>query len=332
MTTSSKPRHIGRNGPAVFPLGLGCMGMSEFYGPTDEAESLATLAHAFERGVTHYDTADIYGSGHNETLLARFIAGRRQQVHLATKFGIVRKPGVYERIIDNSPAYIRQCCEASLERLGTDHIDLYYVHRLSQATPLAESIGTLARLVSEGKIGAIGLCEVSSDTLRAAHAIHPIAALQTEYSLWTRDPERGLLATCRELGVTFVPYSPLGRGFLTGSIAQAADLDPTDFRRNLPRFSGDNLVRNQQLAARVRELAAARGCTPAQLALAWLLAQGEDIVPIPGTRRIRYLDDNLGALEVTLTAADLAAIDAALPADGVAGARYTAEGMKGIEG
>jgi aryl-alcohol dehydrogenase-like predicted oxidoreductase len=323
-------RQIGRTGEFVFPIGLGCMGMSEFYGPTDEAQSLETLEFAFDAGVTTYDTADIYGFGHNEELVGRFLKGRRDRVHLATKFGIVRKPGSYERRLDNSPAYIRSACEASLRRLGVDSIDLYYMHRVSVETPIEESVGALARLVEEGKIGAIGLCEVSPATLRAAHAVHPVAAVQSEYSLWSREPEQGLLQLCRELGVSFFAYSPLGRGFLTGRIASAADLDDGDFRRSNPRFEGENLARNLEIVDTVRRFADAKGCTPAQLAIAWLLAQGPEIIPIPGTKRIAYLRENLGALDVELTADDLTQISAALPAGIAAGERYTPEGMKGL--
>jgi len=323
-------RQVGRTGRFVFPIGLGCMGMSEFYGPTDEAQSLETLEFAFDAGVTTYDTADIYGFGHNEELVGRFLKGRRERVHLATKFGIVRKPGSYERRLDNSPAYIRSACEASLRRLDVDSIDLYYMHRVSAATPIEESVGALARLVEEGKIGAIGLCEVSPATLRAAHAVHPIAAVQSEYSLWSREPEQGLLPLCRELGVSFFAYSPLGRGFLTGRITSGADLGDGDFRRSNPRFEGENLVRNLAIVDTVRRFADARGCTPAQLAIAWLLAQGPEIIPIPGTKRIAYLRENLGALDVELTAEELAQISAALPAGIAAGERYTPEGMKGL--
>lgn len=323
-------RQVGRTGRLVFPIGLGCMGMSEFYGPTDEAQSLETLEFAFDAGVTTYDTADIYGFGHNEELVGRFLKGRRDRVHLATKFGIVRKPGSYERRLDNSPSYIRSACEASLRRLGVDSIDLYYMHRVSAATPIEESVGALGRLVDEGKIGAIGLCEVSPATLRAACAVHPIAAVQSEYSLWSREPEQGLLQLCRELGVSFFAYSPLGRGFLTGRITSGADFGDGDFRRSNPRFEGENLVRNLAIVETVRRFADAKGCTPAQLAIAWLLAQGPEIIPIPGTKRIAYLRENLGALEVDLTAEDLAQISAALPPGVAVGERYTPEGMKGL--
>jgi len=311
-------------------LGLGCMGMSEFYGATDDAQSLATLEAAFDAGVTHYDTADSYGAGHNEELLARFIKGKHGRLRIATKFGIVREPGRYERRIDNSPAYICSACEASLRRLGVDHIDLYYVHRLSAATPLEDTIGTLAELKREGKIGAIGLCEVSAQTLRRAAELHPIASLQSEYSLWTRDPEMGALHAVREIGAQFHAYSPLGRGFLTGAIKRNTELTDGDFRKLSPRFAAENLDANMRIADTVLALAAAKGCTPAQLALAWLLAQGPEIVPIPGTKRTRYLLENLGALAVSLSADELKRIDEALPPGVAAGDRYPAAGMQGL--
>jgi aryl-alcohol dehydrogenase-like predicted oxidoreductase len=324
-------RSVGVAGRRVFPIGLGCMGMSEFYGPTDDAQSLETLESAFAAGVDTYDTADIYGFGHNEELVGRFLRGRRDAVHVATKFGIVRKPGSYERRIDNSPAYVRAACDASLKRLGVERIDLYYMHRIASDVPVEESVGELGRLVAAGKIAAVGLCEVSPATLRRAHAAHPIAAVQSEYSLWTRDPERGLLQACRELGASFFAYSPLGRGFLAGSVSVDTALDAADFRRSNPRFQRDNLVRNEAIAATVRGFAAEKGCTPAQLAIAWLLAQGPEVIPIPGTRRVAHLKENLGALAVELTAGELARICAALPPGIAAGERYTEEGMKGVE-
>ena len=323
-------RRIGNSGLNSSALGLGCMGMSEFYGATDEAQSLATLAVALEAGVTLLDTADAYGFGHNEALLGRFLHGRRSAALVATKCGLAREPGSYARRVDNSAAYIRQACEASLKRLGVDTIDLYYLHRLNLATPLEESMGTLAQLVQEGKIRAVGLCEVSAATLKRAAAIHPVAAVQSEYSLWTREPEEDVLAACREVGASFFAYSPLGRGFLTGAIKATAGLEAGDFRQSNPRFAPDNLPHNLAIAARVRQLAQDHGCTPAQLALAWLLAQGDDIIPIPGTKRIAYLQDNLGALQVVLSAHRLAAIGAAFPPGVAAGQRYTQEGMKGI--
>lgn len=328
MTTGK--REVGQTGRRVHPIGLGCMGMSEFYGPIDEGESLRTLATALDAGVETFDTADIYGFGDNERLLGRFMAGQRQRIHLATKFGIVRKPGAYERRIDNSPDYIRSACEASLERLGTDHIDLYYMHRVDPAVPIEESVGALAMLVEAGKIGAIGLCEVSPATLRRAHAVHPVAAVQSEYSLWSREPEQGMLQACRELGVSLVAYSPLGRGFLTGRIGGVSQFADGDFRKSNPRFQGENLERNQAIADTVRALSDEKACTPAQLALAWLLAQGPEIIPIPGTKRVAYLLENLGAVDVSLAPADLERISAALPPGVAAGERYTPEGMKGI--
>lgn len=316
-------------GMDVAALGLGCMGMSEFYGPSDDAESLRTLARAADEGVTLFDTADAYGFGHNEELLGRFLRGRRGRVRIATKFGLVRTPGSYERRIDNSPAYIRTACEASLRRLGVETIDLYYAHRLDPAAPLEETVGALARLVAEGKVRAIGLCEVAPATLRRAAAIHPVAAVQSEYSLWTRDPEQGVLQACRELGAVFCAYSPLGRGFLTGSV-DPASLPPDDFRSFNPRFTGANAQANERLADAVRALAASKGCTPAQLALAWLLARGEHVLPIPGTRRIDRLLENLGAVELRLSDAELAAVDAAFPPSIAKGERYSPEGMKGL--
>jgi aryl-alcohol dehydrogenase-like predicted oxidoreductase len=336
-------RVLGQGGMRVSALGLGCMGMSEFYGPTDEVESLATLAAAYDAGVTLFDTADSYGLGHNEELLGRFLKGRRSGVTVATKFGLVRSAGSYARRIDNSPAYIRAACEASLRRLGTDTIDLYYMHRINHETALDESIGELARLVQEGKIRAIGLCEVSAATLRRAAAIHPIAAVQSEYSLWTRDPEQraasdageeSILDACAATGATFVAYSPLGRGFLTGAIADPGKLASDDFRSFNPRFSADNWERNRHIADSVKAMATEKGCTPAQLALAWLLAQcsgaGRGVVPIPGTRRIANLRDNLGALALRLSTDELERIGAALPPGVAAGSRYTDEGMKGL--
>lgn len=315
----------------VSRIGLGCMGMSEFYGATDDAQSMQTLETAFDNGVTLFDSADSadsYGIGHNEELLGRFLRGKREQVVIATKFGLVRRKGSYERRIDNSPTYIRQACEASLGRLGVEHIDLYYMHRLNlEQTALEDSIGALAGLVEQGKIGAIGLCEVSPATLRRAAAIHPIAALQSEYSLWTRDPEDGVLQACRDVGAIFCAYSPLGRGFLTGKVAE---LQAGDFRTLTPRFAAENAQANQRIADIVHRIATEKGCTPAQLALAWLLAQGDDVVPIPGTKRTSYLLENLGALQVHLSEAGLLRIAAALPAGMAAGARYPQEGMKGL--
>lgn len=324
-------RHIGNSGMATSALGLGCMGMSEFYGATDEAQSLATLEAAFDAGVTLFDTADTYGFGHNEQLLGRFLQGKRSRVLVATKCGLAREPGGYARRVDNSAAYIRQACEASLQRLGVDTIDLFYLHRINLDTPLEESMGALAQLRQQGKIRAIGLCEVGSQTLLRAAAIAPVAAVQSEYSLWTREPEQGVLAACRAVGASFVAYSPLGRGFLTGAVHDVAALAPNDFRRFNPRFATENMARNQAIVALLRRMAQEKQCTPAQLALAWLLAQGDDIIAIPGTKRIAYLHDNLGALAVRLSPAELDAMAQAFPAGAAFGARYTDEGMKGVD-
>jgi aryl-alcohol dehydrogenase-like predicted oxidoreductase len=325
-------RQLGHHGPRVSALGLGCMGMSEFYGPRDEAESLATLHHAIDRGVTLLDTADMYGSGHNEELLGQVLRTRRDEVVIATKFGFVRDPAnPAARVVSGRPDHVRAACDASLRRLGVDSIDLYYLHRVAADTPVEETVGAMAGLVQAGKVRHLGLSEAGVDSIRRAHAVHPIAALQSEYSLWTRDPEEGVLAVCRELGIGLVPYSPLGRGFLTGQIRSFEDFAPDDYRRNLPRFQGENFTRNLALVERVRALAARKGCTPGQLALAWVLAQGPDVVPIPGTRRSRNLDENLGALDVGLTPAELAGLDALFPAGSATGSRYPT-GMMGLVG
>jgi aryl-alcohol dehydrogenase-like predicted oxidoreductase len=323
-------RPLGRTGRTVSAIGLGCMGMSEFYGPGDDEQSLATLAHALDLGIDFLDTADMYGSGHNEQLIGRFLKGRRDKVVLATKFAIVREPGAYRRIVDNSPAYIRKACDASLERLGVDHIDLYYCHRRNPDQPIEETVGAMADLVAAGKVRWIGLSEVSPDTLRRAAAVHPITALQSEYSLWTRDPEDEILDLCRELGTTFVAYSPLGRAFLTGTVATPDSLDPTDFRRHNPRFQGEALAQNARLVDGLKAFAGRHNATPAQIALAWLLAKHDHVVPIPGTRRTRYLDENVAATGIKLNAAEVAELDALFPPEAVAGTRYPEEGMKGI--
>ncbi len=325
-----KKRTLGNANIEVSAVGLGCMGMSEFYGPSDDDQSLETLEHAFDAGVTLYDTADTYGIGHNEELLGRFALGKRDKIVLATKCGIIRQKGKYERRIDSSPAYIIQACEASLNRLGTDTIDLFYLHRLNQDVPIEESVGALADLIGEGKIKSYGLCEVAEKTLRRAHAAQPVAALQSEYSLWTRDPEDGVMAVCREQNTAFVAYSPLGRGFLTGKLTAKKDLAEGDFRASNPRFQDENLARNLVLLGSLKEIAAAQRCTNAQVALAWLLARGPDIIPIPGTRRIKYLTENVGALDVELNPEDIAVLDAVFSKDAVRGERYSAEGMKGV--
>jgi aryl-alcohol dehydrogenase-like predicted oxidoreductase len=322
-------RELGKSGITVAEIGLGCMGMSEFYGPSEDAASLAVLQRALELGVTHFDTADTYGFGHNETLLGGFLKGRRDVV-IASKFGIVREPGKYERRIDNSPAYIAQACDASLKRLGVEVIDLYYAHRLNPEQPIEETVGAMAGLVEAGKVRALGLSEVSAATLRRAHAVHPIAAVQSEYSLWTRDVEAEVLPACRELGISLVAYSPLGRGMLTGAIASDKDFAANDFRRSAPRFQGENLDANLRLVELLRGLAADRACTPGQLALAWLLHQGPEVLPIPGTRRIKYLEENTGAAAIQLSPDDLQRIGAALPPGSAVGDRYTAAGMAGV--
>jgi len=317
-------RRLGRQGPMVSALGLGCMGMSEFYGATDDAESIATIHRALEVGVTFLDTADVYGPFTNEQLVGHAIAGRRHEVVLATKFGIVRGPDPQSRGVNGRPEYVRAACDASLQRLGVDHIDLYYQHRVDPTVPIEETVGAMADLVRQGKVRYLGLSEAAPTTIRRAHQTHPITALQTEYSLWSRDPEDEILPTCRELGIAFVAYSPLGRGFLTGRFRRFEDLAPDDYRRTVPRFQGANFQKNLDLVRKVEEIAGEKHCTPAQLALAWLLAQGEDIVPIPGTKRRSRLEENIGALSVTLTPAELRRLEAVAPKGGVAGDRYPA--------
>ncbi len=323
-------RRLGRGGPEVSAIGLGCMGMSEFYGSGDEAESIATIHHALDRGIDFLDTADMYGVGRNEELVGRAIAGRRDEVFLATKFGNVRGEDGSFRGVCGRPDYVRSACEASLRRLGVETIDLYYQHRVDAEVPIEETVGAMAELVREGKVRFLGLSEAAAETVRRAHAVHPIAALQTEYSLWTRDPEEEILPTVRELGIGYVAYSPLGRGFLTGQFKKTADFPDDDFRRFHPRFAGENFDRNLALVREIAEIAAEKGCTAAQLALAWVLAQGEDIVPIPGTKRRRWLDENIGALEVRLSSEDLERIERAFPRGAAAGDRYHAAGMQTI--
>ena len=324
-----KMRKLGRNGPEVSAVGLGCMGMSAFYGGADEAQSIAVIHRALDLGVTLFDTAEMYGPHTNEVLLGKALKGRRDEAFIATKFGINRQPDG-SAVTDGSPANVRRAVEGSLSRLGVDHIDLYYQHRIDPNTPIEETVGAMAELVKEGKVRFLGLSEAAPATLRRAHAEHPITALQTEYSLWSRDPEDELLATVRELGIGFVPYSPLGRGFLSGDIKSIDDLAPDDFRRTNPRFAGDNFQKNLDLVDAVGAIAADKGVTAAQLALAWVLAQGEDLVPIPGTRRITTLEQNAAAADIVLTPDDLARIEAVFPRGAAAGERYAPGGMSSL--
>ncbi|WP_324734371.1 aldo/keto reductase [Pseudomonas paeninsulae] len=325
-----KNRRLGRNGPLVSAIGLGCMGMSEFYvADRDERESIATVHRALELGLNLLDTADAYGPHSNEELLGKALAGRREQAFLASKFGLLRDPqDPQRRGVSGRPEYVRQSIEGSLKRLNTDYLDLYYQHRIDPEVPIEETIGAMAELVQQGKVRYLGLSEVAPETLERAHRVHPISAVQSEYSLWTRDPEEnGVLATCRQLGIAFVPYSPLGRGFLTGTLKSPEDFAADDYRRFSPRFQGDNFAKNLQLVSQVEQLAADKGVLASQLALAWVLAQGEDLLPIPGTKRRSYLEQNVAALDVQLSAAEIATLDAIFPPQAAAGERYAAESM-----
>lgn len=330
QTTPIPTRPLGNSDLTLSAIGLGCMGMSDFYGTADEAQSIAVIHHALDIGVTFLDTADMYGPFTNERLVGKAIKDRRDEVVLATKFANMRGEDGSWLGISGKPEYVKQACDASLERLGVDVIDLYYQHRVDPEVPIEETVGAMAELVEAGKVRYLGLSEAAPETIRRAHAVHPISALQTEYSLWSRDPEDELLSLCDELGITFIPYSPLGRGFLTGAIQRIDDLDPDDWRRNNPRFQGENFQKNFELVKTVEELAKEKSCTPAQLALAWLLAQGEDIIPIPGTRRIERLEENAAATSIELTSKDLDRIEAIFPKDAAAGTRYPEGGMSTV--